>query len=210
MARERGLTSFSATRGDHVSGRLTGVVNLVSGRFPMIENGLEFQLVPWQPLVENALASTSSASNATTAASRVASGNQRGLGLSAQNRSDPPTISRFRCAVCAVRTGFGRAWQGRASPSNRIVLDPRCLLNRPQCRVKRIFRRRQYPQAFSYTRKDAVLRDSSQMRALTLRGGYTSCHSELDPNAACVRGCQRRIEKTWLRSSLLLSGRRRP
>jgi hypothetical protein len=60
------LDYFSTTRGDHVGGRLTGVANLVSGRFPMIENGLEFQLAPWKPLLENASASTSSAFNATT------------------------------------------------------------------------------------------------------------------------------------------------
>jgi len=92
----------------------------------------------------------------------------------------------------------------------RIVLHPRCLLNRPECRAKRIFWRRQCPQALRYARKEAVLRDSRQMRALTLGGGYTSCHSGLDPNAARVRGCQRRIEKAWLRCSLLLSGSRRP
>ena len=31
---------------------LTGAANLVSGRFAMIDNGLGFQLVPWQPLLE--------------------------------------------------------------------------------------------------------------------------------------------------------------
>jgi hypothetical protein len=52
MARERGLTYFPTTPGDHISDRLTGVANLVSGRFAMIDNGLGFQLVPWQPLLE--------------------------------------------------------------------------------------------------------------------------------------------------------------
>jgi hypothetical protein len=32
--------------------RLAGVASLVSGRFAMIDNGLGFQLVPWQPLLE--------------------------------------------------------------------------------------------------------------------------------------------------------------
>jgi type IV secretory pathway VirD2 relaxase len=52
MARERGLTYVPANAGDYVSGRLAGVASLVSGRFAMIDNGLGFQLVPWQPVLE--------------------------------------------------------------------------------------------------------------------------------------------------------------
>jgi Protein of unknown function (DUF3363) len=52
MARERGLTYMPANAGDYVNGRLAGVASLVSGRFAMIDNGLGFQLVPWQPLLE--------------------------------------------------------------------------------------------------------------------------------------------------------------
>lgn len=52
MARERGLTYVPASAGDYVSGRLAGIASLVSGRFAMIENGLGFQLVPWQPILE--------------------------------------------------------------------------------------------------------------------------------------------------------------
>jgi Protein of unknown function (DUF3363) len=52
MASERGRTYMPANAGEHVSGRLAGVASLVSGRFAMIENGLGFQLVPWQPILE--------------------------------------------------------------------------------------------------------------------------------------------------------------
>jgi len=52
MARERGLTYVPANAGEYVGGRLAGIVSLVSGRFAMIENGLGFQLVPWQPILE--------------------------------------------------------------------------------------------------------------------------------------------------------------
>jgi type IV secretory pathway VirD2 relaxase len=52
MARERGLTYMPANSGEYVSGRLAGIASLVSGRFAMIENGLGFQLVPWQPILE--------------------------------------------------------------------------------------------------------------------------------------------------------------
>ena len=52
MARERGLTFVPTSAGEYVAGRLAGVASLVSGRFALIENGLGFQLVPWQPLLE--------------------------------------------------------------------------------------------------------------------------------------------------------------
>ena len=52
MARDRGLTYVPANASEYVSGRLAGVASLVSGRFAMIDNGLGFQLVPWQPLLE--------------------------------------------------------------------------------------------------------------------------------------------------------------
>jgi type IV secretory pathway VirD2 relaxase len=55
MAVERGLTYAPSGPGEYVSGRLAGVANLASGRFAMIEDGLGFQLVPWQPVLEKRL-----------------------------------------------------------------------------------------------------------------------------------------------------------
>lgn len=55
MAAERGLTYAPSGPGEYVTGRLAGVANLASGRFPMIEDGLGFQLVPWQPVLEKRL-----------------------------------------------------------------------------------------------------------------------------------------------------------
>lgn len=55
MAAERGLTYAPSGPGEYVSGRLAGVATLVSGRFAMIEDGLGFQLVPWQPVLEKRL-----------------------------------------------------------------------------------------------------------------------------------------------------------
>ncbi|WP_018388947.1 DUF3363 domain-containing protein [Ancylobacter sp. FA202] len=52
MAAERGLAYNPSQPGEYVSGRLAGSVNLVSGRFAMIDDGLGFQLVPWQPVLE--------------------------------------------------------------------------------------------------------------------------------------------------------------
>ncbi len=55
MAAERGLTYTPSGPGEYVTGRLAGVANLASGRFAMIEDGLGFQLVPWQPVLEKRL-----------------------------------------------------------------------------------------------------------------------------------------------------------
>ncbi len=55
IAAERGLTYSPSGPGEYVSGRLAGVANLASGRFAMLEDGLGFQLVPWQPVLEKRL-----------------------------------------------------------------------------------------------------------------------------------------------------------
>src|SRR5712692_3278004 len=52
MAAERGLTFTAAKTGEYVSGALVGSTQLASGRFAMIDDGIGFQLVPWQPLLE--------------------------------------------------------------------------------------------------------------------------------------------------------------
>jgi type IV secretory pathway VirD2 relaxase len=53
MAAERGLTFTAAKTGDYVSGTLVGSTQLASGRFAMIDDGIGFQLVPWQPVLDN-------------------------------------------------------------------------------------------------------------------------------------------------------------
>ncbi len=52
IASERGLAFTGSGVGERVSGKLAGSVNLASGRFAMIDDGLGFQLVPWQPILE--------------------------------------------------------------------------------------------------------------------------------------------------------------
>ena len=52
MAAERGLTFTAAKTGEYVSGTLVGSTQLASGRFAMIDDGIGFQLVPWQPVLE--------------------------------------------------------------------------------------------------------------------------------------------------------------
>lgn len=41
--------------GDTVRGTYKGAVTLVSGKFALVENSLEFTLVPWRPVIEKRL-----------------------------------------------------------------------------------------------------------------------------------------------------------
>ena len=52
MAAARGLSFTTAGTGDYVSGKLVGATQLASGRFAMIDDGIGFQLVPWQPVLD--------------------------------------------------------------------------------------------------------------------------------------------------------------
>lgn len=55
MAAERGLAFKEAKIGGYVSGKLVGSTQLASGRFAMIDDGLGFSLVPWQPVLDKRL-----------------------------------------------------------------------------------------------------------------------------------------------------------
>ena len=50
-----GLEYYPAAEGDSVSGTYRQRLNLTSGRFAMIEDGLGFTLVPWKPALERHL-----------------------------------------------------------------------------------------------------------------------------------------------------------
>lgn len=56
LAAQRGLPFRTAEPGESVRGKFTGTVQLASGKFAMVEHALEFQLVPWRPVIENQLA----------------------------------------------------------------------------------------------------------------------------------------------------------
>lgn len=81
MAAERGLTYSPSGPGEYVSGRLAGVANLASGRFAMIENGLGFQLVPWQPVLEKRIGRYLSGVHRDGGGIEWDLGRKRGLGL---------------------------------------------------------------------------------------------------------------------------------
>jgi len=52
LAKVRGMNFHPTKAGWHVSGTLAGSTDLASGRYAMIEDGLGFSLVPWQPVLD--------------------------------------------------------------------------------------------------------------------------------------------------------------
>jgi hypothetical protein len=52
LASQTGLSHRPPTEGDSVSGTYSRRLNLASGRFAMIDDGLGFSLVPWRPALE--------------------------------------------------------------------------------------------------------------------------------------------------------------
>jgi hypothetical protein len=52
LAADRGLHWQPIRAGEHVAGQLVGSTRLAAGRFAMIDDGLGFSLVPWQPVLD--------------------------------------------------------------------------------------------------------------------------------------------------------------
>ena len=52
LSAETGLPRIGSAEGEHVAGIYRQRVQLASGRFAMIDNGLGFELVPWKPALE--------------------------------------------------------------------------------------------------------------------------------------------------------------
>ena len=86
MAIERGLTFQDAKSGAYVGGKLIGSTQLASGRFAMIESfsgdgGLEFSLVPWQPVLDKRIGQQITGSVHDGGGIEWSLGRKRGLGL---------------------------------------------------------------------------------------------------------------------------------
>jgi hypothetical protein len=81
LAAERGAAYTPSKAGEYVTGRLTGSVNLASGRFAMLDNGLGFQLVPWQPMLEKQIGRYISGVSRDDGGIEWSLGRKRGLGL---------------------------------------------------------------------------------------------------------------------------------
>ena len=81
MAAERGLKFTAAKSGEYVSGTLVGSTQLASGRFAMIDDGISFQLVPWQPLLEQRIGQHITGVTRDAGGIEWSFGRKRGLGL---------------------------------------------------------------------------------------------------------------------------------
>ncbi|MGK6312601.1 DUF3363 domain-containing protein [Neorhizobium sp. DT-125] len=81
LASQRGLRYMPSQPGEYVTGRLVGSANLASGRYAMIEDGLGFQLVPWQPVLEQRIGQHLSGVMRDGGGVDWSFGRKRGLGL---------------------------------------------------------------------------------------------------------------------------------
>jgi Protein of unknown function (DUF3363) len=81
MAAERGLTFTAAKTGEYVSGTLVGSIQLASGRFAMIDDGIGFQLVPWQPVLDNRIGQHITGTVRDAGGIEWSFGRNRGLGI---------------------------------------------------------------------------------------------------------------------------------
>src|SRR5712675_742515 len=81
MAAERGLTFTAAKTGEYVSGTLVGSTPLASGRFAMIDDGIGFQLVPWQPVLDKRIGQHITGTVRDVGGIEWSFGRKRGLGM---------------------------------------------------------------------------------------------------------------------------------
>jgi type IV secretory pathway VirD2 relaxase len=81
MAAERGLTFQQTEPGEYVSGKLIGSTQLASGRFAMIDDGLGFSLVPWQPALDKRIGQRITGTMRDSGGIEWSLGRKRGLGL---------------------------------------------------------------------------------------------------------------------------------
>ncbi len=81
LSADTGLAHQPSAEGEHVGGVYRRRVNLASGRFAMIDNGLGFQLVPWRPALEKELGREVRGVMAPGGNVEWSLGRKRGLGL---------------------------------------------------------------------------------------------------------------------------------
>jgi hypothetical protein len=81
IAKETGLAYRPAADGERVSGVYRRNVQLASGRFAMLDDGMGFSLVPWKPVIEQRLGqSLSAVTQGGSAAWELSRRRVRGLG----------------------------------------------------------------------------------------------------------------------------------
>jgi type IV secretory pathway VirD2 relaxase len=81
MAKVRGRTFQQADVGGYVSGTLIGSTTIAGGRYAMLDDGLGFSLVPWQPVLEKRIDRYITGTMRDDGGIDWGFGRQRGLGL---------------------------------------------------------------------------------------------------------------------------------
>jgi type IV secretory pathway VirD2 relaxase len=81
LSAETGLPFHSSSEGEYVSGVYRRRVDLASGRFAMIDDGMGFQFVPWRPALERHLGKQVNGSIAPGGAVTWEFARKRGIGL---------------------------------------------------------------------------------------------------------------------------------
>ena len=81
LSAETGLAHQPSAAGEHVAGVYRQRVQIASGRFAMIDNGLGFELVPWKPALEQQLGRQVSGVALPGGGVEWSFGRQRGLGV---------------------------------------------------------------------------------------------------------------------------------
>jgi len=72
LPQERGKTSYVPASGERITGTHRQSVELVSGKYALVERSQEFPLLPWRPVIEKELGKQSPASFATGFGGRMA------------------------------------------------------------------------------------------------------------------------------------------
>ena len=129
MAAERGLTFTAAKTGEYVSGTLVGSTQLASGRFAMIDDGIGFQLVPWQPVLEKRIGQHITGISARCRRHRMEFRQETGAGAMSvpnvvtclspwgQTGAIPSRLARSRAPASRLAALTGCRRPGKGSPS---------------------------------------------------------------------------------------------
>jgi hypothetical protein len=81
LGRDIGLPHHQPQPGEYVMGTVRERINLASGRYAMIDDGLEFSLVPWTPSLDNQIGKHVSGLMRGDGGVDWSFGRERGLGL---------------------------------------------------------------------------------------------------------------------------------
>jgi hypothetical protein len=168
MAAQRGLTFTTAKTGEYVSGKLVGSAQLASGRFAMINDGIGFQLVPWQPVLDKRVGQHITGVVRNAGGIEWSFGRKRGLGYEGDLR--PHLL---------VAMGAAPAPSGKGSRCLRSPAPPACGLDR--LAPARQGLAKQVRQEVS-RRMQAFLRRKSMTRISDFSHGILGCFHPMDPD----------------------------